>query len=185
MNGMDGQPGMDDGGNGHGEKGEGGKAQGGAGTGAAFELAHDSFGRLVLTVDGMSHRGVVPVRAFPIGAPDEGIALVGSDGHELAWVDRLEDLPEPHRRLVAEELASREFTPEIRRISEVSGYVTPCTWTVETDRGNARFVLKSEESIRRLSPSSLLIADSQGIQFLVRDMRELDAGSRKVLDRFL
>ena len=152
---------------------------------APFDLARDSFGRLVLTVGGVSHKGVVPVRAFPIGAPDEGIGLVGSDGHELAWVDRLDELPEPQRGLVAEELASREFTPEIRRIVEVSGYVTPCTWSVETDRGKARFLLKSEESIRRLSPTSLLIADSRGIQFLVRDMRELDAGSRKVLDRFL
>ena len=150
-----------------------------------FDLGRDAFGRLVLTMEGVSHQGVVPVRAFPIAAPDEGIALVGGDGHELAWVDRLEDLPEPQRGLVAEELASREFTPEIRRIVAVSGFVTPCTWTVETDRGNARFLLKSEESIRRLSPSSLLIADSRGIQFLVRDMRELDGGSRKVLDRFL
>lgn len=152
---------------------------------APLDLARDSFGRLVLTVDGVSHLGVVPVRAFPIAAPDEGIALVAGDGHELAWVDRLDDLPEPQRGLVAEELASREFTPEIRRIVAVSSFVTPCTWTVETDRGDARFVLKSEESIRRLSPSSLLIADGQGIQFLVRDMRDLDAASRKVLDRFL
>lgn len=150
-----------------------------------IELARDPFGQLMLTIDGATHPGVVPVRAFPIAAPDEGIALVGADGHELAWIEQLGDLPEPQRSLVAEELASREFMPEIRRILQVSGYVTPCTWSVETDRGNARFVLKSEESIRRLSASSLLIADSQGIHFLVRDMRTLDAASRKVLDRFL
>ena len=150
-----------------------------------IEVARDPFGQLMLTVDGVTHQEVVPVRAFPIAAPDEGIALVGSDGHELAWIERLEDLPEPQRSLVAEELASREFTPEIRRILQVSGYVTPCTWSVETDRGSARFVLKSEESIRRLSASSLLIADSQGIHFLVRDTQALDAVSRKVLDRFL
>ena len=85
----------------------------------------------------------------------------------------------------AEELASREFTPEVRRIVAVSGYVTPCTWSVQTDRGDARFVLKSEESIRRLSATSLLIGASQGIHFLVRDVAALDAASRKILDRFL
>jgi len=150
-----------------------------------LELHSDPFGRLVLTIDGVRHDGVVPVRAFPISAPGEGIALVGADGRELAWIGRLEDLPAPQRALVEEELAAREFTPEIRRLLRVSGYVTPCTWTVDTDRGETQFVLKSEEAIRRLPPNGLLIADSRGISFLVRDVGGLDAGSRKMLDRFL
>lgn len=150
-----------------------------------IELQRDSFGRVLLVLDGVEHRVVVPVRAFPISAPQEGIALVGAEGRELAWIDRLEDLPPAQRAIVEEELAAREFMPEIRRIVRVSGYVTPCTWTVDTDRGETAFVLKSEEAIRRLSRHGLLIADSRGISFLVRDMRELDAASRKVLDRFL
>ena len=150
-----------------------------------IDLRRDPFGRLVLVLDGVEHRAVVPVRAFPISAPEQGIALVGVEGRELAWIDRLEDLPPAQRAIVEEELAGREFMPEVRRIVRVSGYVTPCTWTVDTDRGESAFVLKSEESIRRLSRHGLLIADSRGISFLVRDMRELDAASRKVLDRFL
>jgi hypothetical protein len=138
-----------------------------------------------LTAGGITHHGVVPVRAFPIAAPDEGIALVGADGHELAWIERLDDLPQAQRRLVAEDLASRDFTPQIRRLIAVSGYVTPCTWSVESDRGPTQFVLKSEESIRRLSGGGLLIADDRGLHFLVRDVQALDAASRKMLDRFL
>jgi len=150
-----------------------------------LDLHSDPFGRLVLTLDGVAYDGVVPVRAFPISAPGEGIALVGAEGRELAWIERLEDLPEPQRRLVSEELASREFMPEIRRILRVSGYVTPCTWTVDTDRGETQFVLKSEDAIRPLPSIGLLIADGRGISFLVRGVGRLDAGSRKVLDRFL
>ena len=150
-----------------------------------IELRRDPFGRVLMLLDEAEPRAVVPVRAFPISEPGEGIALVGGDGRELAWIERLEDLPPAQRAIVEDELAAREFMPEIRRILRVSGYVTPCTWTVDTDRGETAFVLKSEESIRRLSRHGLLIADSRGISFLVRDMRELDAGSRKVLDRFL
>jgi hypothetical protein len=150
-----------------------------------IELRRDSFGRLVLTQEGVSHEGVVPVRAFPISSPGQGLALVGGDGRELAWVDRLEELPEKQRRLLEEELAAREFTPEILRILRVSSYVTPCSWSVTTDRGETQFVLSSEESIRRLSRDSLLIADSQGLHYLVRRLSALDAPSRKVLDRFL
>lgn len=148
------------------------------------QLSRSPFGRLLLvTADG--DQEVVPVRAFPIAAPDDGISLVSGDGHELAWIDRLADLPAAQRQLVEEELASREFVPEIRGIREVSSFATPSTWQVDTDRGPFALVLKGEEDIRRLSQTMLMIADSNGIQFLVRDLSTLDRASRKLLDRFL
>jgi hypothetical protein len=151
-----------------------------------FRLSRNAFGRLVFTrTDGETHEGVVVVRAFPISAPAQGIALVSGDGHELLWIDRLSDLPEEVRALLEDEMASREFMPEIRRIKQVSTFATPSTWQVETDRGEVSFVLKGEEGIRRLSQATLLIADSHGIHFLVRDIQSLDKISRKLLDRFL
>lgn len=151
-----------------------------------FQLTRNAFGRLVFTgADGEVHDGVVPVHAFPIVAPTEGIALVTADGHELAWIDRLTDLPDESRVLLEEELASREFMPEIRGIRRVSSFATPCTWQVETDRGPTTFILKGEDDIRRLAASTLLIADSNGIHFLIRDLQTLDKSSRKLLDRFL
>jgi len=154
-------------------------------TTANYQLHRDSFGRLVFTDhDGSTHEAL-PVRAFPIGAPDEGIALVDPHGHELAWIERLEDLPADLRQLVEGELASREFMPVIERIVDVSSFATPSTWTVVTNRGETKLILKGEEDIRRLPPPALLVADSNGIQFLIRDRQALDAHSRKILDRFL
>ena len=151
-----------------------------------FQLARNSFGRLVFTdAGGKVEEGVLPVRAFPLAAPDEGIALVGVDGHEVAWIDRLADLPADSRVLIDEELANREFMPEIWRIADVSSFATPSTWQVDTDRGPFALVLKGEEDIRRLSQTMLMIADSNGIQFLIRDLSRLDRHSRKLLDRFL
>lgn len=151
-----------------------------------FELQRDAFGKLVLTgADGQIHAPVMPVRAFPIQAPDEGIALVLHDGREVAWIDHLNDLPPTQRSLVQGELEGREFMPEISRISSVSSFATPCTWQVQTDRGATEFVLKGEEDIRRIGHSSLLVADNHGIHFLVRDIAALDKHSRKILDRFL
>lgn len=151
-----------------------------------FQLQRNAFGRLVYTADdGEVHEGVVPVRAFPIAAPDEGLALVNADGRELAWIESRSALPPDARKLVEEELASREFLPQIRRIHRVSSFATPSTWDVETDRGDTSFVLKGEEDIRRVAHVTLLIADSNGIQFLVKDLQALDKHSRKLLDRFL
>ena len=151
-----------------------------------FQLTCNAFGRLVLTgADGSVCEGVVPVRAFPIAAPGEGIALVGPDGHEAGWIERLDQLPAALRQLVEQELARREFMPEILRIHEVSSFATPSTWKIDTDRGETTLVLWGEEGIRRLDKSSLLIEDSHGIHFLVRDINRLDSTSRRLLDRFL
>ena len=152
----------------------------------AFRLQRDSYGQLVLTgQNGERHAGVVPVSAFPIGAPDDGIALVNGEGREVGWVDRIADLPPEIGRLIEEELASRDFMPEIEKILEVSSFVCPSTWQVATNRGRAALILRGEEDIRRLSQTRLLIADTHGIQFLVRDIGTLDRHSRKLLDRFL
>ena len=153
---------------------------------AEFGLSRDPFGRLVLRdADGVEHVGVVPVRAFPIAAPDEGLSLVSADGHELAWIERLDALDPARRAVVEEDLASREFVPEIRAIRAVSSFATPSTWSVDTDRGPTTLVLKGEEDIRRLARGTLLIADRHGVQFLVRDIGTLDRASRRLLDRFL
>ncbi|QJE03367.1 DUF1854 domain-containing protein [Massilia forsythiae] len=153
---------------------------------AAFQLRRDAFGKLVLTnAEGEEFVGVTPVRAFPVQAPTRGISLVRDGGKEVAWIEDMAAIPSEVALLVAEELEGREFMPEIRSIRSVSSFATPCTWSVQTDRGDTEFVLKGEEDIRRLGAFSLLIADSHGIHFLIRDMFAVDKGSRKILDRFL
>ncbi len=151
-----------------------------------FNLRRDPFGKLVLTnAEGEEFVGVTPVRAFPVQAPTRGISLVREGGKEVAWIDDIADVPADIAALVTNELDGREFMPEIQSIKSVSSFATPCTWTVKTDRGDTEFVLKGEEDIRRLGAYSLLIADSHGIHFLIRDMFGIDKGSRKILDRFL
>jgi hypothetical protein len=151
-----------------------------------FQLQRNAFGRLVFTgVGGEREEDVEVVRAFPVSAPGEGAAVVNREGRELAWIPRLDALPGELRGVVEEALAGREFMPEIRRVRGVSGYAVPCIWQVETDRGETSFTLKAEEDIRRMAAPCLMITDSRGIQFLVRDPRRLDTASRRILERFL
>lgn len=152
-----------------------------------FTLERDAFGKLVLTSPlGERFEGVVPVRAFPIQAPEDGISLVSRDGQEVGWVDALCDVPQPAQGLIREALGAREFMPVISSIDAVSSFSTPCTWTVQTDRGTTDFVLRGDEDIRRIGKdNALLIGDSHGIQYLVRDQLALNAHSKKILDRFL
>lgn len=152
----------------------------------SLRLERTPAGRLALTLaDGSRHEGVTPVRAFPIAAPQEGLSLVGSDGHELLWIAQLSALPIEARQLIEQELAAREFTPVIEHIESVTSFSTPCTWTLRTDRGPAQLQLKGEEDIRRLSAELLIVNDAHGVQYLIRDLGAMDRASRKLLDRFL
>lgn len=85
--------------------------------GVDFQLRRNAMGKLVLTSNGQTHEGVMPVRAFPISAPAGGLSLVTGDGREVLWLDSLESAPAAARALIEEDLAGREFMPEIRRIA--------------------------------------------------------------------
>ncbi len=151
-----------------------------------FTLSKNTFGQLCLQIEGGEfYEQVLPVKAFPISLPEECIAIVDRDGHELVWLDDLNQVSADNQIIIKEELANREFMPVLTRISEVSSFATPSTWTVETSRGATQFVLKGEEDIRRISKDTYLISDNHGVQYLIENIQLLDKHSRRLLDRFL
>jgi hypothetical protein len=151
-----------------------------------FGLHRDAWGRLVLTApDGRQHTGVEPVRAFPLSDPRHGIALCDGNGREFVWIDDLDSLPAPLRQVLEEELAGREFVPVIVRVFSVSAPVEPSEWEVETDHGLTRFLLNSEDDVHPLDEHRALVTDAHGIRYLIPDLRQLDATSRRLLERYL
>ena len=151
----------------------------------AHRLERDTLGHLVFTdAKGERHIGVYPVRAFPITAPAAGIGMMNQSGKEVCWYPDVALIPKAELNLIEEELAAREFMPVIQRIIKVSTFATPSIWDIETDRGPTRIRLKGEEDIRRIAGNTLLIADSNGLQFLIKDATQLDKTSKKLLDRF-
>lgn len=148
-------------------------------------LERDALGNLIfIDAKGDRHIGVYPVRAFPITAPAAGIGIMNQSGNEVCWFPDVALIPEAELMLIEEELAAREFMPVIEKITQVSTFATPSIWDIETDRGPTRIRLKGEEDIRRIAGNTLLIADSNGLQFLIKDATQLDKVSKKLLDRF-
>ena len=151
-----------------------------------FKLARNAAGQLQFTnSDGAVFDGVNPVRAFPVSAPDEGLSIISNDGHELAWLPSLVDMPTQIKELIEAELLQREFMPVIQRINQVSSFATPSVWDVVTNKGNTQLTLKAEDQIWRLKNNRLLITDKNGVNFMVNNIEQLDKHSRKLLDRFL
>ena len=151
-----------------------------------IRLSRDEFGRLVLIdPEGVRHVGVTAVRAFPISAPDLGVALCDGEGREVYWIDDLADLPTETREQVEDELATSQFLPVILKIPRVSSEAVPCEFDVVTDRGPTRFTLDSDEQIRAIGPYRFLITDARGVRYHIPDLRKLDAVSRRGLERHL
>ena len=152
----------------------------------SFTLQRDAHGRWTCQMGGVAHPNVQVVRAFPLSAPEEDIAIVNSDGQELVYVARLDALDPPNQQALREALAEREFVPLIERIRSVSTFATPSTWQVDTDRGATELVLKVEEDIRRLPGARrLLVTSGSGVVFEIRDRHRLDRASQRLLERFL
>jgi len=151
-----------------------------------WQLHHDAWGRLVLTdARGRQHVGVEPVRSFPVSSPRRWIALCDTEGLEVLWIDDLDELPPPTRQLLEDELSKRHFLPVVRRVLSIEGRVEPTAWQVETDRGPTAFRLKSDEDVRRVAGSRVLIVDAHGIRYLVPDLGALDPKSRRLLSRYV
>ena len=153
---------------------------------ARFGLIRDHWGQLTLiTEDGEKVPNVAPVALFPISEPESWISIRSADGTELACVEDPRKLPADLWKLLKEDLSRREFVPIIRRILRVSGDSEPCEWTVETDRGPTRFVLKSEEDVRRIGDHEILILDAHATRYHIPDLTELDLKSRRIVEWYV
>jgi hypothetical protein len=151
-----------------------------------FTLCHDPWGLLVLIEpNGLEHRGVEVVRAFPFSAAEECVSISDSNGRELVWIERLTDLSIETRAILEQELNRRQFLPKILRIQRVSSSTEPSEWTVETDRGSTHFLLNSEEDVRRVARHGALIQDTLKVRYWIPDVRSIDARSQRILERYL
>lgn len=151
-----------------------------------WRLRESTQGKLALYKGGaLVADQVMPVLAFPFSAPDESISIVDEYSKELAWLDRLDQLDADSQAVVKNYLAVREFRPTVLQITSVSTYSTPSIWTLETDKGPCKFELPTDESIRRLGGSRLVLTHANGMQFIIEDMFALDARSRQILARFM
>ncbi|RCS59221.1 DUF1854 domain-containing protein [Parvibium lacunae] len=150
-----------------------------------WSLHRNPLGQLIFVREGAAPIEITPVRAFALSAPTECLSFVSATGEEVLWLESLSQAPAAAQALIQQELAQRDFVPQILAITGLDSYATPSTWQIETDRGATQLVLKAEEDIRRLPDHALLIADGQGVQYVIRDRRTLDAHSRRILKRFL
>jgi hypothetical protein len=140
---------------------------------------------LRLTVEGdRSHLRVSVLRAFPLSEPGRYLSVRDDEGKEIGLIADPSQLRDEDQAAVAEELERRYFVPVVRRIVSAKERFGTVDWVVQTDRGERRFTTQNlRENLTRPAPGRLILADTDGNRYDIRDVEALDAESQGLLLR--
>lgn len=149
-------------------------------------IERDAAGRLVLRLAGEPEpiADVRVARCFPWSLPDTFLSIRDPDGKEIILLETLDELDEPARSLVAEELRDKIFSPRITRLLEFKEEFGVTSIRAETDRGEVAFQIRSRDDIRVLSPVRALFRDVDGNTYELPDHTALDPASRRYIQHY-
>lgn len=135
---------------------------------------------------------IVPIRAFPISAPDTFIAVrepdtqLGGRGAEIGMIETLDIFPSDMANLIRIELERRYFTPSIKKIHGLREKFGYCYWDVTTSAGRVEFIMNNPTSnIRTLEDGRVFMYDIDGNCFTIDDPKSLDKHSYKKVEIYL
>jgi hypothetical protein len=122
---------------------------------------------------------------FPVTEPGRYLVLRDADGAELGLLEDVQALPARSREAFEVEMAKQHFVPVITRVEAIYREYQVPIWEVQTDRGARRIELKSSHDAHRLQGGRIYLRDAEGNAYLIPDYRELDLGSRDLIDLFM
>ena len=150
---------------------------------ATFEAqAATADGLVVRCPEHGEKRKVKAEPCFPV--TDWGCFVVFTDeeGEELGVIEDIRALEPSSREAVAHELDNRHFLPVITRVINISREFHMPIWEVETDRGPRTFTCKGRRSAQRMGSGRFYVRDADGNGYLIPDVQELDAVSRRLIE---
>ena len=135
---------------------------------------------------------IVPIRAFPITAPDHFIAIREPDtqlsgrGAEIGMIETLDGFSPEVVDMITLELSRRYFTPSIKKIHSFHEKFGYCYWDVTTTAGRVEFIMSNPtNSIRTLEDGRVFMYDIDGNCFTIEDPAKLDKHSYKKVEIYL
>lgn len=153
-----------------------------------FEQQDGGMLRLKMA-DGTIHEPITCVPLFPLSHPASYIALVVTKNgttEELGVIQQLNDLPPVQRSLVERELQLRYFCPRILDIHAITSKYGVDQWDVTTDCGKKRFLVQdAKEHVTIRDDGVIMIIDTEGCRYQVRDYRRLPTRARIRLEQAL
>ena len=146
-----------------------------------IRIYRNSYGDLVLSVNGIERRVSRVVRAFPITMPWRYMIFIDENGEEIGLLKSFKGLDNGSAKVLQEELEKRYFIPKITKIHEIREEFGVLVWKTETNKGPRTFEVTSRRNIKRISGGRILVRDGDDNLYEI-DYRRLDRRSRTLID---
>ena len=147
-----------------------------------FRLYRSARGELIANVDREEFPNVSVRRAFPLETSTEFIGFFREDGEELGLLEDAEKLDDESRQLLYEELENIYFRPVITQIDDIGEDFGVVSMSVKTTSGLRQIEIRQlRKNVRLLSGNRVLIEDTEGNRYELRDTHKLPKHPRDVL----
>ena len=121
-------------------------------------------------------------RMFPITGLTKYIALMDSEGNEIAVIRDINDLMPESREVVENCLREYYMIPRITKFIKMSERFKIWMWTAETDKGICTFEIRNHlTAIKPLYDGRVLIKDANDNRYEIPDVKLLDKHSKKLI----
>ncbi len=121
-------------------------------------------------------------RMFPITGLNKYIALIDSEGNEIAVIRSIDDLMPESKAVVESCLREYYMIPRITRFIKMSEKFKIWMWTAETDKGICTFEIRNHlTAIKPLYDGRVLIKDANDNRYEIPDVNALDSKSKKMI----
>lgn len=125
-------------------------------------------------------------QAFPFSLEHQFISVRDTNGEEIGIIRDVREFPRQSQEAIMNELRWRYYAPQIKRILAIKDEFGHLYWDVETDHGYRKFVTPHrDDGIFSVGQRRLLIVDMTGNRYEIRDYRELDAKSLRLLEPYI
>lgn len=121
-------------------------------------------------------------RMFPITGLTKYIALMDSEGNEIAVIRDINDLMPESREVVENCLREYYMIPRITKFIKMSERFKIWMWTAQTDKGICTFEIRNHlTAIKPLYDGRVLIKDANDNRYEIPDVNALDKHSKKLI----
>lgn len=121
-------------------------------------------------------------RMFPITGLTKYVALMDSEGNEIAVIRDINDLMPESKAVVENCLREYYMIPRITKFIKMSEKFKIWMWTAETDKGICTFEIRNHlTAIKPLYDGRVLIKDANDNRYEIPDVNILDKKSKKMI----
>ena len=142
-------------------------------------------GFLTLNYNNKFYPRVILTRALPLGSPDKYISVSDIEKNEIGIIEDKNLFSAQQQILINNELKKRYYMPKITSIENIKDKMGHFYFDVHISGKKHTFSVRDLAKHIRLVDMGVIITDSDGNRYLIRNLENISKKSRKKLEPYL